>query len=115
MLQLIVTLFIFFSKILKIISPILPHVVAECIKDLKINEELSWPKIDEKYLTKEIINIVIQINGKKRGTLQTNKDISEENLIEEIKKNQTLEKIFQNKTINKTFFVKNRLINFLIS
>jgi len=62
-----------------------------------------------------MFQFVIQINGKKRGTLETNKDISEENLIEEIKKNQTLEKIFQNKTINKTFFVKNRLINFLIS
>ena len=58
---------------------------------------------------------MIQINGKKRGVLKTYKDITEENLIKEIKKNELLDKIFKNKTINKTFFVKNRLINFLIS
>ena len=98
-----------------VFSPIIPHFAAECLKDLKLNSFQSWPEIDKKFLEDAVIQFVIQINGKKRGTLQTNKDISEENLIEEIKKNQTLGKIFQNKTINKTFFVKNRLINFLIS
>ena len=80
-----------------------------------MNSFQSWPEIDKKFLEDTVIQFVIQINGKKRGTLQTTKNISKENLIKEIKKNQTLEKNFQNKTINKTFFVKNRLINFLIS
>jgi len=104
-----------YKKILSVFSPIIPHFASECLKDLKLNSFQSWPEIDKKFLEDTVVQFVIQINGKKRGTLETNKDISEENLIEEIKKNQTLEKIFQNKTINKTFFVKNRLINFLIS
>ena len=104
-----------YKKILSVFSPIIPHFASECLKDLKLNSFQSWPEIDKKFLEDTVIQFVIQINGKKRGTLQTNKDISEENLIEEIKKNQTLEKNFQNKKINKTFFVKNRLINFLIS
>ena len=104
-----------YKKILSVFSPIIPHFASECLKDLKLNSFQSWPEIDKKFLEDTVIQFVIQINGKKRGTLQTTKNISEENLIEEIKKNQTLEKNFQNKTINKTFFVKNRLINFLIS
>ena len=104
-----------YKKILSVFSPIIPHFASECLKDLKLNSFQSWPEIDKKFLEDTVIQFVIQINGKKRGTLQANKDISEENLIKEIKKNQTLEKNFQNKTINKTFFVKNRLINFLIS
>ena len=104
-----------YKKILSVFSPIIPHFASECLKDLKLNSFQSWPEIDKKFLEDVVIQFVIQINGKKRGTLQANKDISEENLIKEIKKNQTLEKNFQNKTINKTFFVKNRLINFLIS
>ena len=104
-----------YKKILSVFSPIIPHFASECLKDLKLNSFQSWPEIDKKFLEDTVIQFVIQINGKKRGTLQTTKNISEENLIEEIKKNQTLEKNFQNKKINKTFFVKNRLINFLIS
>ena len=42
------------------------------------------------------------------------KDISQEELIKEIKNNQKTKKIIQDKKINKCFFVKNRLINILI-
>jgi len=104
-----------YKKILSVFSPIIPHFASECLKDLKLNSFQSWPVVDKKFLEDAVIQFVIQINGKKRGILQTNKDISEKNLIEEIKKNKNLEKNFKNKKINKTFFVKNRLINFLIS
>ena len=103
-----------YTKILKIISPILPHVVAECIKDLKINEELSWPKIDEKYLTKEIINIVIQINGKKRSIIEANTNISEKDLINKAKQDSKILKYLKDKNIFKTIYVKNRLLNLII-
>ena len=43
-----------------------------------------------------------------------NKDISESEIIEKIKKNKNINKFFEKKEINKTFFVKNRLVNFLI-
>ena len=36
-------------------------------------------------------------------------------VLREIKKNKNLEKVFKNKKIGKVFFVKNRLINFLIT
>jgi len=104
-----------YKKILSVFSPIIPHFASECLKDLKFNSFQRWPEVDKKFLEDVTIQFVIQINGKKRGTLQANKDISEKNLIEEIIKKQTFEKNFQNKKINKTFFVKNRLINFLIS
>ncbi len=42
------------------------------------------------------------------------KDISQEELIKEIKNNKKTKKIIENKKINKCFFVKNRLINILI-
>ena len=67
------------------------------------------------FLENTVIEFVIQVNGKKRGNLKANKDITQDSLIEEIKKIKNLEKIFQNKKIEKVFFVKNRLINFLIS
>ena len=70
---------------------------------------------NKKILQNTLIEYVNQVNGKKRGNLKPNKDITQDSLIEEIKKIKNLEKIFQNKKIEKVFFVKNRLINFLIS
>ena len=71
-----------YSKFLISITPVIPHLSNECLEQLKINN-LNWPSIDEKFLNEEKINIVVQINGKKRGVINTEKDISEENLIKE--------------------------------
>ena len=65
-------------------------------------------------LEKKLIEYVIQFNGKKRATLVATKDISESEIVEKIKKSEKLIKFFEKKEINKIFFVKNRLVNFLI-
>ena len=65
-------------------------------------------------LQEDTIEYVIQINGKKRAMIKTKKDISQDELISEIKNNEKTKNIFENKIIDKSFFVKNRLINLLI-
>ena len=103
-----------YIKILTIMSPVIPHFTSECLEILGENEFQNWPKVNNKYLENEIVNIVIQINGKKRGVINVNKDINESNLIKEIKKDDKLNKFFDVNKISKTFFVKNRLMNILI-
>ncbi len=103
-----------YIKFLSIISPIIPHFSSECLDDIKSNSLQKWPEVDENLIKKDTVQYVIQINGKKRAILKYMKDISEEELIKEIKNNQNTKKIIQNKKINKCFFVKNRLINILI-
>ena len=103
-----------YIKILTIMSPVIPHFTSECLEILGENEFQNWPKVNNKYLENEIVNIVIQINGKKRGVINVNKDINESNLIKEIKKDDKLNKFFDVNKISKTFFVKNRLMNILL-
>ena len=75
------TLILNYSKILILLSPFIPHFAAECLEILKkykkdlINE---WPDVDEKYIVNENINLVIQINGKKKEIFELKKDTSEE-------------------------------------
>ena len=102
-----------YSKFLISITPVIPHLSNECLEQLKINN-LNWPSIDEKFLNEEKINIVVQINGKKRGIINTEKDISEENLIKELLSSKTFDKFLKDNKIKKQFYVKNRLINFLL-
>ena len=102
-----------YKKILTIFSPVLPHIIFECLESLNFEVFQKWPKIDKKLLEVENIKFVIQINGKKKAILSTSKDIDEKTLMDQIKKDDKIGKIFDKKQINKVFFVKNRLINIL--
>ena len=94
-------------------SPVVPHLSNECLKNLS-SKDIKWPKYDETVLLEKTTNIVIQINGKKRGLLKTDIDTSEENLLEKILKNETLKKYFNNKTVKRQIYIKNKLINFIM-
>ncbi len=102
-----------YIKFLTSISPVIPHFSNECLSHLDANDNL-WPIIEEKFLVEEKVNIVVQFNGKKRGVFQTNKDISEDKLIEVIIENKLFEKYLKGNKIKKQIYVKNRLINFII-
>ena len=108
------TLFDNYSKFLSMVSPIIPHFSSECLVDLKIEPFQKWPKADKNFLKVNTVDYVIQINGKKRATLKLMTDISQDELLIEIKNNLNTKKLIENKKINKCFFVKNRLINILI-
>ena len=101
------------KKILTIFSPVLPHIIFECLESLNFEVFQKWPQIDKSLLEVENIQFVIQINGKKKAILSTIKDIDEKTLMNQIKKDVKIGKIFDEKKINKVFFVKNRLINIL--
>ena len=103
-----------YTKFLTVISPIIPHFSSECLNDLKLNSFQKWPEVDKNLIKKDTIEYVIQVNGKKRATVKYMKDISQEELINEIRNNSVTKKIVENKKIKKCFFVKNRLINILI-
>jgi len=103
-----------YKKILFLMTPLIPHFTSECLKDLNIIDQQKWPLVDKKLLTSNNVNIVIQINGKKRSIFNTIKDISEQNLIKNIKKDEKIDKLLKNKEIIRSIFIKNKLINLII-
>ena len=109
------TLSINYEKILICLMPIIPHFASECLEMINKKSKINWPIFDEN-LTKEMeINIVIQINGKKRGLIKVEPDMNEEKVFELVKKEKNIQKYLENKSINKKIYVKNRLINIIIS
>ena len=103
-----------FINILKCFSPIIPHICYECLQELNINNQTDWPKVDKKFLLKNIFKIVVQINGKKRELLEFNNQISKKDLLEEINRNDNILKFIEGKKIKKTIYVENKLINLII-
>ena len=103
-----------YKKILICFSPVIPHFTNECLEDLNINDDLDWPDFDEKLLEEEEVNIVVQVNSRKRGLLKTSKNIMEKDLLEIVKKDKIINKYLSEKKIRRVIFIKNRLINILI-
>ncbi len=102
-----------YSKILILMFPVLPHLVAECLNDLKIKKEISWPLVEKEYLEEKYINIVIQINGKKKSLIKSEKNLDDEILLENVKKDKKISVFLENKSILKHIIVKNKLVNLI--
>ena len=77
-------------------------------------QDSTWPKYDETILKENIINIVVQINGKKRGLVKAELNITEEKLFEIIKNDETLTKYLNQKEFKKRIYIKNKLMNIII-
>ena len=103
-----------YTKILKLMSPILPHFASECLEELKCDNKLDWPITDKKVSTVENYKIVVQINGKKRDIINTNLNMDEKTLVNEIKNNSKTSKFLENKNISRVIYIKNKLINLII-
>tara|TARA_Y100001958_G_C21107685_1_gene455647 strand:- start:310 stop:1005 length:696 start_codon:yes stop_codon:yes gene_type:complete len=103
-----------YKKILITLIPIIPHFSSECLVLIGGKGEINWPKINENMIKDEQINIVIQINGKKRSLIKTTRNIDEKELIELVYKDSILEKYLNGKEILKKIYVKNRLMNIII-
>ena len=103
-----------YKKILICMLPVIPHFANECIALLKEDEKIKWPDIDQNILTEEVINYVIQINGKKRGLIKASRNITEKDLLDLINNNQEINKYFKDNKIKKNIFIPNKLINIIV-
>ena len=103
-----------YKKILTILIPLIPHFAYECLKSLNQDEDVKWPDYDEELLIEEFVNIVVQINGKKRGLIKSERGIKEEEVLKKINQENNISKYLQNNKIKKKIFIPNKLINIII-
>ena len=102
-----------YKKIVLCLMPILPHLSNEILENLNLHQNIKWPTYDDQLLIEETITYVIQINGKKRALIETDNNISEDNLVKLVSKNSSLSK-YLNKKIKRKIFVPGKLINIIV-
>ena len=103
-----------YKKILITINPIIPHLSKECLEIIDKNTKFNWPDYDEKQMEESSKLIVVQINGKKRGLINTQLNLSEEELFQLIKKDEKINKYLVDARIKKRIYIENKLINLII-
>ena len=102
-----------YEKILISMMPVIPHFSTECLSLIK-SKEIKWPKYNIDFIKEENANIVVQINGKKRGLIQTKIDTSENDIFDIINNDEKIFKYLEKKIIKRKIFIKNKLINIII-
>ena len=106
-----------FQNFLILIYPFTPHIASECWEKNYANQNIhksNWPKFDPNLIKEETINIVIQVNGKKRALLETAPDQEEDQIFKQSFEIDNVKKLITDKTIVKKIYVKNKLVNIVI-
>lgn len=106
-----------FSKLVIMLSPIVPHFAEELWQILGNQESVfkaHWPKYDAELLVEENVELVIQINGKVRSKIEVPRDISEDKLKELVQKDEKLIPWLEGKSPKKIIIVPQKLVNIVI-
>jgi leucyl-tRNA synthetase len=102
----------------KLIAPFAPHLSEEIYRALgnKISINVSaWPVYDQKFLIKEEVTIVVQVNGKLRGNIIVSPEtIKNKTEIERLAGvNENVKNNLRGKAVKKVIYVEGKVINFV--
>jgi leucyl-tRNA synthetase len=103
------------SILLRLLSPIAPHVCHALWRDLKFGDDVlqePWPEPDPAALEQDEIDYVVQVNGKMRGNVKVPKS-ADRNATESMAA-EAVKKYIDGKAIRKIIVVPGRLINIVI-
>jgi len=96
-----------------VLSPIVPHIADALWNELRPGSDLidqPWPKVDPAALVQDEIELVIQVNGKLRGSIKVSKDASKEAIEAAALADENVQK-FVTGTPKKIIVVPGRLVN----
>jgi leucyl-tRNA synthetase len=105
------------KSLILLIAPMAPHLGEELWemaggKPSVFNQR--WPEFDEKALDLDKITMVVQINGKLRGSFNVSSDITEESFYHMASKDHRVAKHLDDKKIIKKIFVPGKLLNIVV-
>ena len=102
----------------KLIAPFAPHLSEEIYRVLGNKTSINvsaWPVYDQKYLVKEEVTIVVQVNGKLRGNIVVSPEtVKNKTEIERLAGvNENVKNNLQGKAVKKVIYVEGKVINFV--
>ena len=101
-----------------LLNPFAPHVTEEVWSEMKLGEgmvtEQIWPKYDESKCKDDVIEIVVQVNGKVRTRLCVATDIQKDDAIALAKAEDRIAAEINGKNVVKEIYVPGKLVNIVV-
>jgi len=103
--------------LLRLLSPIAPHITHHLWRELKIGEDIMrapWPDPDPAALEQDEIELVVQVNGVKRGTVRVPKSADQRAIEAMVKALDFVRKQIGDKVVKRVVVVPGRLVNVVV-
>jgi leucyl-tRNA synthetase len=105
------------EAIVLMLSPTVPHICHALWHELGHEDMLidqSWPHVDESALAAELIEVVVQVNGKLRARITVAVDADNDSVCAQALADPNVQRYVSDSTIRKTIVVPGRLVNLVI-
>jgi leucyl-tRNA synthetase len=106
------------SVMLRLLAPISPHVAHVLWSELGFGDDVAnapWPEHDEAALTRESIELVVQVNGKLRGRVSVPAEASEQQVRDAALAEEAVARHVGGKSVKKVIFVPGKLVNIVVA
>lgn len=100
-----------------LVAPFAPHIAEELWRRLRHDGSVfaaNWPEYDPDKVTEDLLTLPVQVNGKLRGTIQVNRDTSEEEILAAAKEAGTVARHIAGKQIVKEIYAPGKIVNIVV-
>ncbi|MDD3627646.1 MAG: class I tRNA ligase family protein, partial [bacterium] len=101
----------------KLLAPMTPHLSEELWSLLGYSPSIfdtAWEIFDESLIKTEMVEVVIQVNGKIRSKIEVEAGISESKLKDLARTDEKIQKYLEGKDVKKVIVVPNKLVSFVV-
>ena len=106
------------ENLVLLLSPIAPHCAEEFWELLGHKKSLMyhpWPSFEESQCVESMMTVVIQVNGKKRGSVELEKkEHSKASVMEMAMEVEKIKKFLVGKSVVKTIYVSGKILNIVV-
>jgi len=103
--------------LLRLLSPIAPHISHYLWHELRFGEDVlaaSWPEHDPAALIEDEIELVVQVNGRKRGDVRVPRDADQNTIERIVLGDPAVQRHVNGQPIKKVVVVPGRLVNVVV-
>jgi leucyl-tRNA synthetase len=105
------------SLLLRVLSPITPHIAHALWRELQYGEDIlaaPWPEPDAQALIEEEIELVVQVNGKRRADVRVPREADKATIESIVLAHANVQKFVGTQAVKKVIVVPGRLVNVVI-
>jgi leucyl-tRNA synthetase len=105
------------SILLRLLAPITPHIAHHLWRELGFGEDVldaPWPEPDPSALERDEVELVVQVNGKLRGSIRVPKAAARSEIETLALANANVQKFVAGQNVKKVVVVPGRLVNLVV-
>jgi leucyl-tRNA synthetase len=105
------------EPLIVMLAPLAPHFAEECWERFGHAETVfsaRWPEYDEALAREDLVELVVQVNGKVRGRINVATDITEDAAFALALEDESVQRFVDGQEIIKKFYVPGRLVSLVV-